>query len=278
MNSRKKILFALAAVVMLALNIQAVRAQEAGATKPYQQMSEDERTVFVSEQARRIAREMSGNEYELTAAFTTDIRKFVDQYARRISHKAGDNSGKGDARLIFERGQAIAPVLIKAFKARGVSPVIGLYLPLIESGYVNLESPNTAGAVGMFQFLPKTGERYGLKAQELLDVEKSADAAARYILDGLKQFKNDPMKEALALLSYNRGRAQTAQALQLVLDDENKRCSICALSAASARLDQTFQTENVHYVPRFFAAAIIGENPQAFGLQQQPLSSYEPNH
>jgi hypothetical protein len=100
-------------------------------------------------------------------------------------------------------------------------------------------------------------------------------AAARYIADGLKQFKDDPMKEALALLSYNRGRPQTAQALQLVLDDQNRCCSICALSAASAQLDQTFQTENVHYVPRFFAASIIGENPQAFGLQQQPLSSYE---
>jgi len=27
-------------------------------------------------------------------------------------------------------------------------------------------------------------------------------------------------------------------------------------------------------VPRFFAAAIVGENPQAFGLQTQPLSTF----
>jgi len=39
----------------------------------------------------------------------------------------------------------------------------------------------------------------------LLDVDKSADAAARYITDSLDQFKDDPMKEALALLAYNRG-------------------------------------------------------------------------
>jgi membrane-bound lytic murein transglycosylase D len=218
---------------------------------------------------------MSGTEYELTAEFVADIRKFVDRYARRIGNNTGDHPGKGDARLIYERGQRIAPVLIKAFKTRGVSPLIGLYLPLIESEYVNLPAPNSLGARGMFQFLPKTGERYGLTEQELLDVEKAADAAARYILDSLKQFKDDPVKEALALLSYNRGRQQTAQALQLVLDEQNKRCSICALSAARARLDQTFQTENVHYVPSFFAAAIIGENPQAFGLELQPLSSYE---
>jgi hypothetical protein len=275
MNFRKTILLSLAAITVLAVSASMARAQEAATLKLYQQMSQEERTAFVSEQSHRIGRQISGTEYELTGAFVADIRKFVDRYAQRIGNNSGDRSGKADARLIFERGATVAPLLISAFKARGVSPLIGLYLPLIESGYINLQSPNSMGATGMFQFLPKTGERYGLQAHELLDVEKAADAAARYILDSLKQFKDDPMKEALALLSYNRGREQTVQALQLVLDDENKRCSICALSAAKAKLDQTFQTENVHYVPNFFAAAIIGENPQAFGLQQQPLSSYE---
>jgi hypothetical protein len=268
-------LLGLAAIIQLTLFMQATHAQGARSGKLYQQMSQAEQRAFVAEQARRVAREMSGTEYEFTQAFEADIQRFVDKYARRIGNNAGDRLGRGDARLIFERGQANAPVLITAFKAHNVSPLIGLYLPLIESEYVNLQSANAAGATGMFQFLPKTGERYGLTGQELLDVEKAADAAARYIVDGLKQFKDDPMKEALAILSYNRGRQQTAQALQLALDEQNKRCSICALTAASARLDQTFQNENVYYVPSFFAAAIIGENPQAFGLQQQPLSSYE---
>ncbi|MDQ3820511.1 MAG: hypothetical protein M3362_22905, partial [Acidobacteriota bacterium] len=88
-------------------------------------------------------------------------------------------------------------------------------------------------------------------------------------------FRSDPMKEALALLSYNRGKGKVADDLQLVINDENRRCSICALTAARASLDKDFQRENVHYVPLFFAAAIIGENPQAFGLNLRPLSSYE---
>ena len=275
MNLRRTILLSLAAIISLTLFMQAAYAQEARTGKLYQQMSQDEQRTFVAEQARRIAREMSGNEYEFTQAFEAEIQRFVDKYARRIGNNAGDRPGRGDARFIFERGQVNAPVLIAAFKAQGVSPLIGLYIPLIESEYVNLQTPNSAGATGMFQFLPKTGQIYGLTEQELLNVEKSADAAARYITDGLKKFKDDPMKEALALLSYNRGTQQTAQALQLVLDDQNKRCSICALVAASSKLDQNFQNENVYYVPRFFAAAIIGENPQAFGLQLQPLSSYE---
>ena len=126
----------------------------------------------------------------------------------------------------------------------------------------------------MFQFLPSTGEHYGLSAQELLDVEKSADAAARYITDSLDTFKGDPMKEALALLAYNRGAQKTARDLSVLLNDQNKQCSICALTADRSKLDKTFRSENVFYVPHFFAAAIIGENPQAFGLQMQPLSSH----
>jgi Transglycosylase SLT domain len=272
MKLQRILLIALAAIISLTTIVPATCAQDG---KLYQQMSQDERSAFVAEQARTIARRMSGTEYEFTQAFEAEIQKFVDKYARRIGSGAGDALWKGDARYIFERGQNHASTLISAFKARNVSPLIGLYIPLIESEYVNLQAPNSVGALGMFQFLPKTGQSYGLTAQELLDVEKSADAAARYIASNLKQFKDDPMKEALALLAYNRGEQKTASALQLAIDDQNKACSICALTAARGRLDQTFQKENVYYVPSFFAAAIIGENPQAFGLQQQPLSSYE---
>jgi Transglycosylase SLT domain len=252
-----------------------MRTTSAQNVRHYQQMTQAERAVFVSEQARQIARRMSGNVYEFTPAFEAEIQKSVDDYAARIGNGGGDRLGKGDARFIFERGQTHAPLLINAFRARNLSPLMGLYLPLIESEYVNIQSSNPAGAIGMFQFLPKTGESYGLTAQDLLDVEKSADAAARYLADGLAAFKDDPMKEALAVLSYNRGRQKTARDLQLVINEQNKACSICALTAARTRLDETFRKENVHYVPSFFAAAVIGENPQTFGLRLQPLSSYE---
>ncbi len=275
MKSRRMLLLLLAVITSLTTIAPAAPAQTAPTGRLYQAMSQAEQASFVAERARLIARQMSGTEYEFTPAFETEIQKSVDYYVRRIGNNGGDRPGKGDARFVFERGRTFAPTLISAFRARNVSPLIGLYLPLIESEYLNIQAPNSMGAIGMFQFLPKTGGRYGLTAPELLDVEKSADAAARYITDGLKQFKDDPMKEALALLSYNRGRPGTARDLQLVLDDQTKRCSICALTAARDRLDETFQKESVYYVPRFFAAAIIGENPQAFGLQLQPLSSHE---
>lgn len=125
----------------------------------------------------------------------------------------------------------------------------------------------------MFQFLPKTGERFGLSAEDLLDVDKSANAAARYIGDSIKTFENDPMKEALAILAYNRGASNVERDLASFVNAQNRACSICVLTAQRDRLDANFQNENVYYVPRFFAAAIIGENPETFGLQMQSLSS-----
>ncbi len=270
----QKILFLfIVDMLSLATAIQTC-AQTAPSGKAYQQMSATERSVFVGEQARRIGREMSGNEYEFTPDFVTLMQKAVDEYARRIGNSGGAGLAKTDVRVVLDRGQAQAPTLLAAFRARNVSPLIGLYIPLVESEYVNIQTPNSVGAIGMYQFLPKTGACFGLSPQDLLDVEKSADAAARYITKNLEQFKDDPMKEALALLAYNRGEEQTARDLKLFVNDKNRQCSICALTAAGDQLDATFRGENVFYVPRFFAAAIIGENPQAFGLQMQPLSAH----
>ncbi|MEP6819350.1 MAG: transglycosylase SLT domain-containing protein [bacterium] len=274
MKLQKMLLLLLAFIFSLATNPHNLKAQTKSAGRVYQQMTQSERSEFVASEARRIASEMSGREYEFTPAFIEDIQQAVNQYTRRIASPGDASLGKRDLRLVLERGQAQAPTLSAAFKARSVSPLIGLYIPWIESEYVNIQSPNSMGAIGMFQFLPKTGERYGLSADDLLDVDKSADAAARYITDSLDQFKDDPMKEALALLAYNRGGQQTARDLRALINDENKRCGICALTANRSKLDANFQSESVYYVPHFFAAAIIGENPQAFGLQMKALSSY----
>ena len=273
MKLQKLLLILLVLTFALAISPQKLSAQKASSARIYQQMTQTERSDFVATQARRIASEMSGKDYEFTPAFVEDIQQAVNQYTRRIGNAGDASLGKRDLRLVIERGQAQAPRLIAAFKAQNVSPLIGLYLPWIESGYENIQTPNSMGSIGMFQFLPKTGERYGLSADDLLDVAKSADAAARYITDSLDQFKDDPMKEALALLAYNRGGQQTARDLKLLVNDKNKQCSICALTADRNKLDASFQNESVYYVPHFFAAAIIGENPQAFGLQMKALSS-----
>ena len=275
MKFKRILLFSLTLIMSFSTSSRISNAVTTQTGTVYQQMTLVQRAGFVTEKAHEISRKISGNDYEFTTAFEMEIQKAVDMYARRIGNNAGDSPGKGDVRFVFERGQTVAPLLIRTFKAHNVSPLIGLYLPLVESEYVNIDSPNSMGAVGMFQFLPQTGEHYGLSADDLLDVEKSADAAARYIGDGLNTFSADRMKEALALLAYNRGGNSVERDIATLVNEQNRACSICALTEQRDKLDKTFRSENVYYVPRWFAAAIIGENPQAFGLQTRPLSSLE---
>ncbi len=255
------------ALLLISLSALGVMAQPKSSDKIYEQMSRAERAVFISAQLKRLGRDISGNEYQFTPEFEQDVQKALSHYNSRLQRTT-----KTDLRVVLERGRSHAPTLMAPFRARNLSPLFGLYIPFIESEYKNIDSPEIT-AVGMFQFLPKTGENFGLTRDELLDVAKSADAAARYITNSLESFKNDPMKEALAVLSYNRGTPKTLSAMKILVNDQNRQCSICALNADRSKLDEAFNHENVFYVPLFFAAAIIGENPQAFGVQVQPLSS-----
>lgn len=268
----KIMLLVLLAITTCLTTLQPSATASRVSDKLYQQMTPAERAAFVSAKARHIAREMSGNDYQFTPAFEAAIQKHVDSYVQRIE---SNQTGRG-TRSMFERGQPLASTFSGIFKKHKVSPLVGLYIPAIESAYINIQSPNEAGSLGMFQFTIKTGEQFGLTPSDLLDVEKSADAAARYISRSMKKFKDDPMKEALAILAYNRGGGNVERDLALLVTAENCACSICVLTENSGRLDASFQNESVYYVPRFFAAAIVGENPQAFGLQTQPLSSFEP--
>ena len=265
----KRMLMLLTGIFFLTTSAAQAWAQNAKAAKVYEDMSRAERLEFVREQARRIAREMSGNEYEFTPAFEVDVQKAVTGYAERIAGR----SKRSDLRPSLERAKAQATLVNATFRARNLSPILGLYLAFIESEY-RVQAASPSGALGVFQFLPTTGENYGLSAADLLDVGKSADAAARLLTDSMEAFKDDPMKEALALQAYNQGAQRTARDLKLLLNNENKKCSICALAADRSKRDETYKPEAVFYVAQFFAAAIIGENPQSFGLQMQPLSSH----
>ena len=244
-------------------------------TQMYQQMSASQRASFVSTKAKEIGRRISDGEYQFTANFETQIQASLDFYVGRLNNsKPGDTNTK----VIIERGQTQAPLIMSAFKAQGVSPLIGLYLPWIESSYVNISTPNASGSVGMFQFIPQTGALLGLTPDDLLDVGKAADAAARYIAGNIKKFDQDNMKEALALLSYNRGEGAVQNDIAQLLGEKKDGCSICVLTEQRDKLDKSFNNESVYYVPRFFAAAILGENPQAFGLASPPLSSFGTGH
>ncbi len=242
------------------------------AQKTYQQMTGEEQKAFVSEQSARIAKLISNRDYAFTAEYQWMIKQYVDSYVRRINNGKNE-AGRGDVKLVLERGIQHAPTFAKIFEANGLSPIIGIYLPMIESEYRNdLTSPS--GATGMFQFIPSTAKKYGLAPEDKTNAEKEATAAARFMSELQNKFVNDSMKEALALTAYNQGERTVQESLSLVVNEKNKDCSLCALAENKTQLKQNMQTEGLSYVPLFFAAAILGENPESFGIALKPLSNY----
>jgi hypothetical protein len=244
--------------------------------KLYREMSDDEKNEFVKRRAQHIAMMMGRRPYAFTPDVLKHIRYWLDVFAKRAGNGRSNLWG-GDTFTILERGKTYAPTIIHAFQQQDVPVVVGLYIPFIEKEYINDSSENSAGAAGLFQFLGGTAEGYGVPANERTNVPKMSVAAAHYFRDNIMSFGSDPMSVALSIAGYNRAAESVKRDLRNVLNmpnNEDKERSFWTLIANQGVLDEAFQKENVNYVPRFFAAAIFGETPWAFGARTRPLSTY----
>jgi pSer/pThr/pTyr-binding forkhead associated (FHA) protein len=242
--------------------------------KLYLQMSPQEQMDFIELQARHISLMMGNRPY----TFNDDVLRFIKQYLDGYAKRVGNNSTRlwaEDPRFMFARArERYSPHIIRAFNSRGVPPVVGIYLVVVETEYHNIQSENFAGAAGLFQFIGPTARGYGVDPSERTNVAKMAPAAAAYMADRIAEFGPDSMSVALAIAGYNRSPDSVRRDLADVLNSENRERSFWTLVANSNKLDHYFQGENIKYVPKFFAAAIVGETPWAFGIDMQPLSTY----
>ncbi|MGI8656480.1 MAG: serine/threonine-protein kinase [Pyrinomonadaceae bacterium] len=237
--------------------------------KLYAQMSDAEQRLFIDEQAQRISAMMGDHRAKLNEEALSAIKRYVDYYAAppRLNQPGGD-----DFRVAYARAVPYVPLIAREFAARKVPLIVGVYLPMIESGYrVCFES--SMGAKGLFQFLPQTAKHYGVALEEMCDVKKMTPAAAHYIADRMAELGDDAESMTLVLLSYNRGAEAVRSALRQLRTADNYERNFWTLYANRDKLDDEFRNEGAGYVPNFFAAAIIGENPQNFGLQSPPLST-----
>lgn len=101
----------------------------------------------------------------------------------------------------------------KVFSARGL-PVELTYLPLVESSFRN-DARSFRGAVGMWQFMPRTGQRY-MRVTRLVDERRdpmeATRAAARLLQENYRALRTWP----LAVTAYNHGRAGMKRAVRQV--------------------------------------------------------------
>src|SRR5688572_1208025 len=199
------------------------------------------------------------------------IKAHIDYYA--VPKQGATLPATEAISVRYRRAEPYIPVIARAFAARRIPVVVGIYLAMFESAYQPCPE-NEWGAKGMFQFLPQTAENYGVARSEMCDVNKMAPAAAHYIADRMAELGDDSQSMTLVLLSYNRGAEAVRDALrQLRESDQNYERNFWTLFANRDKLDETFRNESANYVPGFFAVAIIGENPEVFELGTPPLSS-----
>jgi len=239
----------------------------AAPAKLYSQMSEREQLDFVATQGQRISAMMSNRPEKLNDDAVHVIKAYVDYYVNRPSRTGSEPLG-----AVYERARPYVPVIARSFGARKVPIVIGIYLPVIESAYREC-AESQLGARGLFQFLPGTAKIYGVAREEMCDVEKMSPAAAHYIADRMAELGEDSGSVTLVLLSFNRGEEWVRNTLRQLRGTQNYERNFWTLLANHQTLEGNFNSETAGYVPSFFAAAIIGENPAAFGLQTPPLTT-----
>lgn len=244
--------------------------------KTYMQMSDSEKRQYVEVKTQKVAR-MIGNKSggAIPPEAITTIKISVDGYATRVKAKTRTTCGFGDnLQSTYERASKNAPFIIRDFYGQGVDPQIGLYLAMIESEHCPCLESRTH-ALGLFQFLASTAPDFGLAAGDRCNMELSSKAAAKYMKTLSGRFGTGPLSMPLAIGSYNSGQGALSKNLETALKAEgNQERSFWTLVANAEKLSNQFQVENIKYVPKFFAAAIIGENPQDFSLNLQPLSTY----
>ncbi|MFN2491428.1 MAG: protein kinase [Pyrinomonadaceae bacterium] len=244
---------------------------KASTKKLYAEMNEIEKLAFVNEQEQRISMMMGDGPVKLNEEAIGVIKSYVDRYVDRDT-QTSVRPGAERLEAVYARAIPYVPLIARSFAARKVPIIIGIYLPVIESNYRECYE-NGFGAKGLFQFLPQTALNYGVTPEQMCDVKKMTPAAAHYIADRMAELGDDSQSVTLVLLSYNRGPEWVRNTLRELRGTDNYERNFWTLFAHRNKLDENFQHENAWYVPNFFAAAIIGENPQAFGLSQPPLST-----
>ena len=161
-------------------------------------------------------------------------------------------------------------------------PAQFFYLAMQESDFNEVASgtPTRMGiAKGMWQFIPDTGKRYGLKigplaafprpdpVDERHQWEKATGAAARYIKE---IYSTDAQASGLLVMaSYNWGEQRIINMLRTMPANPRERNFWKVLEQHRDQVPK----ETYDYVLNIVSAAVIGENPRLFGFEfDSPLA------
>lgn len=207
--------------------------------------------------------DLNGNERQALAA-TGQIDRHVPDHAMpavAAQYKYFLRQGRNTMCTFSRRSEQYLAYARKVFRERGMPEDLA-YLAIVESGY-RPAAVSRAGAAGAWQFMPGTGERYGLKQDfwqdERLDPYKATEAAASY----LQKLYNDFGDWPTAIAAYNAGEGKISRAKQGTGGKD-----FFEVNARNHMLDGKAQLreETRQYVPRFMAVTKIMRNLPQLGF------------
>lgn len=139
----------------------------------------------------------------ISLPFNDHVRNCIVLYSEKMPERMGKVLGLSNFYFpMFEE-------ILSRYKL----PVELKYMAVVES-MLNPTATSRAGAKGIWQFMYTTAKSYGLEinsyVDERMDVEKSMDAAARYLRDAYNIFGD----WALAISSYNCGAGNVSKAIR----------------------------------------------------------------
>jgi membrane-bound lytic murein transglycosylase D len=151
------------------------------------------------------------------------------------------------------------PLIERILKENGV-PEDFKYLAVAESNLMNATS--SAGAKGIWQFMPGTAKEFGMRididVDERYNVERSTEAAAKYLLQ-LKKMTGSWINAAAA---YNVGPGRLRTTIANQKED--------------SYFDMHLNEETSRYVFRILAIREIMSNPSKYGYQLDEEDYYQP--
>lgn len=198
-----------------------------------------------------------GPHFDLPVTYNAKVRSWISYYQK---------GGKKDFKIWLERSARYLPKIIPVLDAQGL-PRDLVYLAMIESGFSH-SAVSSAEAVGYWQFIKPTANRYGLKVEwwldERRDIIKSTVAAANYLNDLYKMFNS----WYLAAAAYNMGEGRVKKLI--------KKYQTTNYWVLSKKND--FPKETEQYIPKLIAAMLLAKTPKLYGfrdLNPQKAPRYE---
>ncbi|HET8782190.1 MAG TPA: transglycosylase SLT domain-containing protein, partial [Pyrinomonadaceae bacterium] len=142
----------------------------------------------------------------------------------------------------------------KIFAEEGV-PLDITWLGQVESAW-KVRAVSWAAASGLWQFIPSTGRRYGLRQNAYIDernsIEQSTRASARYLKWLASRYNGN---WELAMAAYNTGEGNIDRAISR------------AGSANFWMIYPYIAQETRNYVPNILAVILIAKNPEKYGFK-----------